>query len=118
MLIAGLRYQDIAYQNGSRDSHFDTKFIQLSNLHFRKGGGRVWESGDRVIGIEDRIETIREVGAARESSSWHILSLQRLLEKVWESLRTRQPLRLSKKNGSSGRTRTYNPPVNSRMLCH
>jgi hypothetical protein len=23
-----------------------------------------------------------------------------------------------KKNGSSGRTRTYNPPVNSRMLCH
>jgi hypothetical protein len=22
-----------------------------------------------------------------------------------------------KKNGSSGRTRTYNPPVNSRMLC-
>jgi len=21
-------------------------------------------------------------------------------------------------NGSSGRTRTYNPPVNSRMLCH
>jgi integrase-like protein len=26
--------------------------------------------------------------------------------------------RLSKKNGSSGRIRTYNPPVNSRMLCH
>jgi hypothetical protein len=24
----------------------------------------------------------------------------------------------TKKNGSSGRTRTYNPPVNSRMLCH
>ncbi len=23
-----------------------------------------------------------------------------------------------KRNGSSGRTRTYNPPVNSRMLCH
>ena len=23
-----------------------------------------------------------------------------------------------RKNGSSGRTRTYNPPVNSRMLCH
>ena len=23
-----------------------------------------------------------------------------------------------KKNGSSGRIRTYNPPVNSRMLCH
>ena len=23
-----------------------------------------------------------------------------------------------KKNGSSGRTRTYNPSVNSRMLCH
>ena len=22
------------------------------------------------------------------------------------------------KNGSSGRIRTYNPPVNSRMLCH
>jgi len=22
------------------------------------------------------------------------------------------------KIGSSGRTRTYNPPVNSRMLCH
>jgi hypothetical protein len=26
--------------------------------------------------------------------------------------------RLLKINGSSGRTRTYNPPVNSRMLCH
>jgi hypothetical protein len=24
----------------------------------------------------------------------------------------------AEKNGSSGRTRTYNPPVNSRMLCH
>ena len=24
----------------------------------------------------------------------------------------------TKENGSSGRTRTYNPPVNSRMLCH
>jgi hypothetical protein len=24
----------------------------------------------------------------------------------------------ARKNGSSGRTRTYNPPVNSRMLCH
>jgi hypothetical protein len=27
-------------------------------------------------------------------------------------------LQVLKKNGSSGRTRTYNPPVNSRMLCH
>ncbi len=26
--------------------------------------------------------------------------------------------KLLKRNGSSGRTRTYNPPVNSRMLCH
>jgi AcrR family transcriptional regulator len=26
--------------------------------------------------------------------------------------------KLQKRNGSSGRTRTYNPPVNSRMLCH
>jgi hypothetical protein len=25
---------------------------------------------------------------------------------------------LSQIYGSSGRTRTYNPPVNSRMLCH
>src|SRR5579883_2138033 len=25
---------------------------------------------------------------------------------------------VAEKNGSSGRTRTYNPPVNSRMLCH
>ena len=25
---------------------------------------------------------------------------------------------LTARNGSSGRTRTYNPPVNSRMLCH
>ena len=27
-------------------------------------------------------------------------------------------LEVCEKNGSSGRTRTYNPPVNSRMLCH
>jgi hypothetical protein len=25
---------------------------------------------------------------------------------------------IEKMKGSSGRTRTYNPPVNSRMLCH
>jgi len=25
---------------------------------------------------------------------------------------------IENKKGSSGRTRTYNPPVNSRMLCH
>src|SRR5579859_1471620 len=30
----------------------------------------------------------------------------------------RQILQMPEKNGSSGRTRTYNPPVNSRMLCH
>ena len=28
-----------------------------------------------------------------------------------------RPVDFAKKNGSSGRTRTYNPPVNSRMLC-
>jgi hypothetical protein len=27
-------------------------------------------------------------------------------------------LHMAENNGSSGRTRTYNPPVNSRMLCH
>src|SRR5258707_13209878 len=27
-------------------------------------------------------------------------------------------LQVPEKIGSSGRTRTYNPPVNSRMLCH
>jgi hypothetical protein len=27
-------------------------------------------------------------------------------------------LQVLEKIGSSGRTRTYNPPVNSRMLCH
>ena len=30
----------------------------------------------------------------------------------------RRTVELLEKNGSSGRTRTYNPPVNSRMLCH
>src|SRR5581483_5147133 len=32
--------------------------------------------------------------------------------RFWDSLQA------TEKNGSSGRTRTYNPPVNSRMLCH
>ena len=32
--------------------------------------------------------------------------------------RTGRVLRFARKNGSSGRIRTYNPPVNSRMLCH
>jgi integrase len=32
--------------------------------------------------------------------------------------RTGRVLRFAKEFGSSGRTRTYNPPVNSRMLCH
>jgi integrase len=32
--------------------------------------------------------------------------------------RRRSLLQVHEKNGSSGRTRTYNPPVNSRMLCH
>jgi hypothetical protein len=30
----------------------------------------------------------------------------------------RRLMQVPEKNGSSGRTRTYNPPVNSRMLCH
>ena len=28
-----------------------------------------------------------------------------------------RPVDFVKENGSSGKTRTYNPPVNSRMLC-
>ncbi len=38
---------------------------------------------------------------------------------MWE-FSSHVPINLGvlKKNGSSGRTRTYNPPVNSRMLCH
>ena len=32
----------------------------------------------------------------------------------WE----KRAVQVPEKNGSSGRTRTYNPPVNSRMLCH
>jgi hypothetical protein len=33
-------------------------------------------------------------------------------------LEWKSPVFTAKKNGSSGRIRTYNPPVNSRMLCH
>jgi hypothetical protein len=35
-----------------------------------------------------------------------------------QGARAAAPSRSNKGNGSSGRTRTYNPPVNSRMLCH
>jgi hypothetical protein len=31
---------------------------------------------------------------------------------------TAKVVKFPKESGSSGRTRTYNPPVNSRMLCH
>src|SRR5262245_59188258 len=38
---------------------------------------------------------------------------------VVKSKGTRQRgLQVIERKGSSGRTRTYNPPVNSRMLCH
>jgi hypothetical protein len=49
-------------------------------------------------------------------------------EAVYHSLTSRDPYlpqilladfpEVQERNGSSGRTRTYNPPVNSRMLCH
>ena len=47
-------------------------------------------------------------------------SLQKSLQ--WLNSRTHRGVRKAsnalKRNGSSGRTRTYNPPVNSRVLCH
>ena len=36
----------------------------------------------------------------------------------WKGVEVEQGPQATEKNGSSGRTRTYNPPVNSRMLCH
>jgi len=36
----------------------------------------------------------------------------------WQGPALEQTPQVLEKNGSSGRTRTYNPPVNSRMLCH
>jgi hypothetical protein len=42
-----------------------------------------------------------------------VLKIFRLCDLQWESAYL-----LAKRIGSSGRTRTYNPSVNSRMLCH
>jgi hypothetical protein len=39
-------------------------------------------------------------------------------EPVAEIPSAARDLPAKQKFGSSGRTRTYNPPVNSRMLCH
>src|SRR4029453_8094535 len=47
----------------------------------------------------------QEFGKVRFRSIFHFWAARELTEKRHEK-------------GSSGRTRTYNPPVNSRMLCH
>jgi hypothetical protein len=42
----------------------------------------------------------------------------RKTSKVWKRSKVRSCSKPLERNGSSGRIRTYNPPVNSRMLCH
>ena len=65
------------------------------------------------IGNQARRDAINALSSA---TTWDVEGAQ-----IWaqstgdESGKVQQVL---EKNGSSGRTRTYNPPVNSRMLCH
>ena len=65
------------------------------------------------------------VTAAMNSRTRAVLSKKRRIqEKLLRQCTPMHPsfpradLQVLEKNGSSGRTRTYNPPVNSRMLCH
>src|SRR5216684_70298 len=67
-------------------------------------------------------EIPESVRAAINSRTRAILAKRRVIATQIEIAtcpnRRRRSLQVLKKNGSSGRTRTYNPPVNSRMLCH
>src|ERR1700730_11554897 len=70
--------------------------------------------GIRQASSEGRGFTTRSGMAARHPSNHSVtLSDPYLTRALFADF-----LQVQEKNGSSGRTRTYNPPVNSRMLCH
>src|SRR5207249_4445534 len=62
-----------------------------------------------------RVDHESDLRAGRHASTFVLFRDRRTVE-VWN--RSPDPQRFEDwKNGSSGRIRTYNPPVNSRMLC-
>jgi len=72
----------------------------------------------KQVVVAESAQHASPVGAVVQHSEGESLqkSLQWLHSRVHRGVRrSANPL---KRNGSSGRTRTYNPPVNSRMLCH
>src|ERR1700676_66366 len=109
-------------------------------------GSRIGGGQDPAASREHRdyIRRVRRHGARREATNpttdgrvRQAASLRRSFKTgsrpatkraCYHSLTSRDPYltrilfagfpKVPEKNGSSGRTRTYNPPVNSRMLCH
>ena len=59
--------------------------------------GQFWRSGGRLVSNRNMQRVPKRVPTCPNWKRW--------------------PVELLEKNGSSGRTRTYNPPVNSRVLC-
>src|SRR5713226_2739006 len=89
--------------------------------------GRVWPSGDgRQTANSTAARGICHAPSrGRDSKTCHGMASRHA---CYHSVTLRDPYltqilfadfpEVREKNGSSGRTRTYNPPVNSRMLCH
>ena len=69
----------------------------------------------RILAAVARVDHESDLRAGRHASTFVLFRDRRTVE-VWN--RSPDPQRFEDwKNGSSGRIRTYNPPVNSRMLC-
>jgi hypothetical protein len=70
------------------------RFPRASRLPLTRGRVQFWRSSARI----SQNSGVQRVPTCPNSKKWR--------------------LQVPEKIGSSGRTRTYNPPVNSRMLCH
>ena len=72
------------------------------------------------------LKRIHSVNANVDENGTGMIEIQYIadkqLEKNWHKIRKCEPenvqVRTAGLTGSPGRTRTYNPAVNSRMLCH
>jgi hypothetical protein len=84
----------------------------IASREHRNHLGHLWEFGHRSEATDSA-----KAGQFRQRAASNHYSI-----KERDPYLTHKPfgdsLQPAERNGSSGRTRTYNPPVNSRMLCH
>jgi hypothetical protein len=117
-IMASLGYspQEIDTAEGAKAvSPSPREFKQLLSYRFRVSQrfGYVCCKPNAIPGC--RVTSEKRSGLAAKPTYYHSVTLRDpYLTQIlfWDLPEVQE------KNGSSGRTRTYNPPVNSRMLCH